>query len=576
MSGQMISRMTFGIVSSLALMTAAQGADLNGGGGLKDGPVYAAYNWSGFYGGTNSGGAVGTATAADPFGSSLYGDNITSPGSLLGAQIGYNFQTQGWVLGLEADADWAELDGNNTCLAYSGNYVSADCRVKTNALGTIAGRVGFTFGPEGRSLLFAKVGGAWAANEVTISNNNQYFGFQPNLRNTTSYTQWGWMVGGGVEHALTPLWSVKAEYNYLDFGDANTTFPRSMYLPPLAIPAGGTTSVNDQMHVFKVGVNYHFGAAGSDWAGGLSSLLDFGGAAASLKDGHVQPGWDYEVGARYWYSTGKFQWDNQIPGKINESRLTYGDLTGNSGEIFARINSPYNIFVKGVAGLGAIDSGTMHDEDWGMSGPISYTNTVSNEGNGQLGYAQADIGYDFLRGPGYKVGSFIGYSYYTQKTDTTGCVQIASAYFPCLAPGDNTLVGTQSGDWNALRIGASADYSLGYGFRLTTDAAWLPYASFSGRDNHLLRTTTTYFDQKADNGQGVQLEAILSYDFSNWFSLGVGGRYWAIWSDGNFTCTGCGGPGVTSTAFPEKIYTDRYGLLLQGSYKVTEAYEPLK
>ncbi len=557
-------------------MTAAHGADLQGGGGLKDGPVYAPYNWSGFYGGTNSGGAVGTATASDPFGASIYGDNVTSPGSLVGAQIGYNFQMQRWVLGLEADADWAELDGNNTCLAFSGNYVSADCRVKTNALGTIAGRLGVTFGPDGRSLLFAKAGGAWAANEVTISNNNQYFGYQPNLRNTTSYTQWGWMAGGGVEHALSPLWSVKAEYNYLDFGDSNATFPRSVYWPPLAIPAGGTASINDQIHVFKVGVNYHFGAAGSDWAGGLASLFDFGGVAASLKDGHVRPGWDYEVGARYWYSTGKFQWDNQIPGKINESRLTYSNLTGNSGEAFARVNSPYNIFVKGIAGLGSIDSGAMHDEDWGIFDSISYSNTASNEGNGQLGYAQADIGYDFLRGAGYKVGSFIGYSYYTQKSDTTGCVQIASAYFPCLAAGDNTLVGNQSGDWNALRIGASADYSLGYGFRLTTDAAWLPYASFSGRDNHLLRTTPTWFDQNANNGQGVQLEAILSYDFSNRFSVGVGGRYWAMWGDGNFTCTGCWGPGISSTAYPEKIYTDRYGLLLQGSYKVSETYVPLK
>ena len=293
-------RSTLAVAGGFALVTAAHGADLHGGGGLKDGPVYAPYIWSGFYVGTNSGGAIGTATASDPFGSSIYGDKVTSPGSIVGAQIGYNFQMQRWVLGLEADADWAELDGNNTCLAFSGNYVSADCRVKTNALGTVAGRVGYTFGPDGRSLIFAKAGGAWNANEVTISNNNQYFGSQPNLRNTTSYTQWGWMVGGGVEHAVTPLWSVKAEYNYLDFGSTNATFPRGMYVPASGlgyITGGGTTNINDQAHVFKVGVNYHFGAAGSNWAGGLASLFDFGGGAASLKDGRVQPGWDYEVGA---------------------------------------------------------------------------------------------------------------------------------------------------------------------------------------------------------------------------------------------------------------------------------------
>ncbi len=303
--------------------------------------------------------------------------------------------------------------------------------------------------------------------------------------------------------------------------------------------------------------------------GGLASLFDFGGTAASLKDGHARPGWDFEAGARYWYSNGKFQWDNQIPGKINESRLTYSDLTGNSGELFVRVNSPYNIFVMGIAGLGSIDSGTMHDEDWGIFGGVSYSNTVSNEGNGQLGYAQADIGYDFLRGPGYKIGSFIGYSYYTQKSDSTGCVQIANPNSDCVPALPTSVLGiTQTGDWNAIRLGASADYSLGYGFRLTTDAAWLPFASFSGTDHHVLRDM--YFEQNANNGQGVQLEAILSYDFSNRFSLGVGGRYWAMWGDGNFTCTGCG------VNYPDKAYTDRYGLLLQGSYKVTDTYAPLK
>ena len=268
-------------------------------------------------------------------------------------------------------------------------------------------------------------------------------------------------------------------------------------------------------------------------------------------------------------SNGKFQWDNQIPGKINKSRLTYSDLTGNSGELFVRVNSPYNIFVMGIAGLGSIDSGTMHDEDWGIFGGVSYSNTVSNEGNGQLGYAQADIGYDFLRGPGYKIGSFIGYSYYTQMSNSTGCVQIANPNSDCVPALPTSVLGiTQTGDWNAIRLGASADYSLGYGFRLTTDAAWLPFASFSGTDHHVLRDM--YFEQNANNGQGVQLEAILSYDFSNRFSLGVGGRYWAMWGDGNFTCTGCG------VNYPDKAYTDRYGLLLQGSYKVTDTYAPLK
>jgi opacity protein-like surface antigen len=564
-------------VSAVSL-TAAQAADMYSG-GLKDGPTYVPYNWTGFYAGTNSGGAVGTGQVSNPLGSSIYGDDVTSSGYMFGGQIGYNQQVNKWVWGLEVDADWTDARGDNTCLAFSGDYVSADCRVRTNALGTIAGRLGYAAGPDNRTLLFAKGGGAWTSNSISAVNNNQYFGHQADLTNTTNVTAWGWMVGGGVEHALTPRWSVKAEYNYLDLGDASIAYPRSILgtRAEHTDVAGGTAKISQQEHLFKVGVNYHVGAVGPDWGGAYTSPFDLFGGAASFKDAApARPGWNYEFGTRYWASTGNFQWDNQITGKINESRLTYSGLDGNSGELFARVDTPYNVYVKGVAGVGAIDSGKQNDEDWGISGVLGYSNTVSNEGNGTLGYATADIGLDLFRGLNYRVGPFVGYSYYTQRTDTTGCVQIANAAFPCLAAGDNTLVGTQSVEWSALRLGAAADYSLGYGFRLTTDAAWLANASFRGRDNHLLRDTTTYFDQKADNGQGVELEAILNYDFSNRFSLGLGGRYWAMWGDGTFTCTGCGGVGVTSpTPNPERISTDRYGLLVQGSYKLGGADAPL-
>ena len=559
-------------VSAVSL-TAAQAADMYSG-GFKDGPAYVPYDWSGFYAGTNSGGVVGTGQVSDPLGASIYGDSIVSPSSLFGAQIGYNRQMNKWVWGVEADADWADADARNTCLAYSGDYVSADCRVRTNALGTIAGRLGYAAGPEGRTLLFAKAGGAWTSQSVSVTNNSLY---APGVEqtNTTNFTAWGWMVGGGVEHALTPRWSVKAEYNYLDFGDTSIAYPASTsgYSEAIRIVPAGTTKISEQEHLFKVGVNYHVGAVGPDWGGSYASPFDLFGGAASFKDAApARPGWNFEFGTRYWASTGNFQWDVKQSNNTNISRLTYSGLDGNSGELFARVDTPYNVFLKGVAGLGAINTGKMNDEDWAIAGNVAYSNTVSNEGNGTLGYATADVGFDFLRGADYRVGPFVGFSYYTQRTDTTGCVQIANANFYCLDPGDNTLVGTQTSAWTALRLGAAADYSLGYGFRLTTDAAWLADVSFRGRDNHLLRTYTTYSDQKFDNGQGVQIEAILNYDFSNRFSLGLGGRYWAMWGDGSQTMMNTG---VLIPAYPNHISTDRYGLLVQGSYKLGGADAPL-
>jgi hypothetical protein len=66
------------------------------------------------------------------------------------------------------------------------------------------------------------------------------------------------------------------------------------------------------------------------------------------------------------------------------------------------------------------------------------------------------------------------------------------------------------------------------------------------------------------------MEAIVSYQITDALSVGVGGRYWAMWADGSFTCTGCdaANPGLTSTpANPQRVSAERYGLLLQGAYK---------
>jgi len=520
------------------------------------------FSWTGLYIGTNEGGAIGRSNVHDPFGPSIFGDTVTAPGGVAGVQLGYNIQSGRTVYGVDATVDWADLDGTNTCLAFSGFYVSANCRARTNAFGTVTGRLGWLVGGSAQTLLYAKAGAAWEHGSLRIENGNQFFGFQQDLANTTSFTKWGWTVGGGVEHALTPAWSVRAEYAFLDFGDVNAAFPRSVFFPPLSIVPGGTTSVSNQIHAFTVGVSYKFGADGA-----FSTIEPSHGSIKDHVVGRRVAGLEFEGGARYWYSTGKFQWDNKAPDGFIESRLTYDDLKAHSGELFARVDTPWNVFLKGNVGLGTINSGKMNDEDWGIFGAISYSNTLSHEDSGKIGYATVDVGYDLLRGRDYKIGPFIGYTYYTQRSDSTGCVQIANPLFPCLAPGDNRLIGTQDTEWDALRIGGAAQFALGYGFRLVTDAAYLPSVGFTGRDNHLLRPTTTFFDQTGKNGQGVQIEAILNYDVTQRFSLGVGARYWAMWADGDFTCTGCGGPGVVFGPSPERVSAERYGLLLQGSYK---------
>ena len=420
------------------------------------------------------------------------------------------------------------------------------------------------------------------------------------MTNSTTDTTWGWTAGAGVERAVAPKWTIKAEYAYMDFGGGNVEYPRSIFATPApATVPGGTTSVSDQAHVFKIGVNRQLGS-GATLGSELSaiSLTDFAPSCTN--------GLDVDFGARYWYSDGKFVWGNKSANGSPTSRQTYSGLTGSSGELFARVDTPINFFIKGNVGLGAFDGGKMVDEDWGIPGRplppgpvvdggggigaqsgqpttnVSYSNTVSDEKKGQLNYGSVDIGYDLTRGPGYKAGPFIGFSHYTQKSDSFGCAQVANSAFPCvdaagLAVDSNHLIGNQKTAWDALRIGASTEFSLGHGFKIIGDAAYLTAVTFSGQDFHGLRALPTWFDQNGYGGAGVQFEGILSYDVTNHLSVGVGGRYWAMWTGGRFTCTGSCDLLTINQSYPDQTSMERYGVLLQASYKLGgETYVPLK
>ncbi|MGE5259835.1 MAG: outer membrane protein [Actinomycetota bacterium] len=101
------------------------------------------FDWRGFYIGYHVGGALSLADVQDPFGPSIFGDTVRTPGPLAGGQVGYNWQLGKALLGFEADASWVDLEGTNTCFAYSGDYVSSNCRPEIDALGTLTGRYGW-------------------------------------------------------------------------------------------------------------------------------------------------------------------------------------------------------------------------------------------------------------------------------------------------------------------------------------------------------------------------------------------------------------------------------------------------
>ena len=101
------------------------------------------YNWGGIYFGFNLGYGFGISNWTDPNNFSGLGStgcfNLT--GFLVGPTVGANFQTDGFVYGVEADFDGSWIDGKKSS-AFCGNVgfgPSAQCETKNFWFATGAG-----------------------------------------------------------------------------------------------------------------------------------------------------------------------------------------------------------------------------------------------------------------------------------------------------------------------------------------------------------------------------------------------------------------------------------------------------
>jgi outer membrane immunogenic protein len=205
------------------------------------------YNWSGPYIGLNAGYAWGSGDATLGV-SGNFISNWTSSGSgsgingaIAGGQIGFNWQVNSFVLGVEADADWSGQELNQTIIC--GFACAATESLKISALGTARARVGFAID---RTLLYATGGGAWAS--------MQFNGVSPVAIVNLSDDRFGWTVGGGVEYGVTDWLSLRAEYLFVEVNGFSAS---------AAIPAGlgggtltGTLNLRDS--IARAGIDFRF------------------------------------------------------------------------------------------------------------------------------------------------------------------------------------------------------------------------------------------------------------------------------------------------------------------------------
>ncbi len=563
-------RATF-IVSALMPATLAAAAD------LPLPPLAPAWTWTGFYVGGSAGAAAGTATFSDPLGPSVFGDKVNTTALLAGLQVGYNWQVAPrWVLGLQADASYLDSNGSFTCMQPSAAIVGSNCEVSPRVLASLTGRVGLLVDPLGHTLLYGKGGGAWMDSDISITPNNSNISGAPEPDGDPSSRSkaWGWTVGAGIEHALTPAWSVGLEYDYYRFASSNVSTAATISSTGGATPifgtlAGGTASVTPDIQVVKLALNYHWDQdPRKTWV----DAPVFGVAVMPVKAGPapILQGWEVDAGTRYWYSSGTEKNTSGTGSLV--SQLTSSNLTGQSGELFARVDTPSRLFVKGYVGTGAITGGKNTDEDWG-EGTQDKTGFQVADGStsGWLNYAAADVGYNVLRDWNYKLGPFVGYSYFRQNINTYGCNFSVPAGQACATNGQvagpSTPVLTEDETWQSLRVGVSAVATIWDRFGMSGDVAYLPYAQYSGLDSHLFRVPITFFPQNG-SGRGVQTELILTYLVTENLKLGIGGRYWAMWTEGaTQSCHGDCGGSSSSPPLPYTANTERFGTFVQLSYR---------
>jgi Omptin family len=168
---------------------------------------------------------------------------------------------------------------------------------------------------------------------------------------------------------------------------------------------------------------------------------------------------------------------------------------------------------------------------------------------------------------------FAGYFYFHQNMSAFGCTPIAAINCTPAVPTSGSPGITEDDKWSALRIGIAGETMLTENIKLSGEVAYLPWVKFTGVDDHFFGNLGMLAEEfpASGNGQGVQLEALLSYYFTPQFSIGVGGRYWAMWTtDGTISCTfdvtGNCGPTPTPPQF-FKAVVEQAGVIVQASYR---------
>ena len=209
-------------------------------------PLPVIYNWSGFYIGANGGWAQSHNCWDFLVVTVVPGSCWDQSGGVIGGQVGYRWQTGGFVFGLEAQGDWADISASRISLINP----AFSTQVKVESLGLFTGQIGWAWNA---ALLYVKGGAAVTDNRFDIVTTACCATVA-----SASSTRWGGALGVGFEYGFTPNWSFGVEYDHLFMGNSNNSF--TIVNP---IVAGAVNRISQDVDMVTLRLNYRFGGYGA-------------------------------------------------------------------------------------------------------------------------------------------------------------------------------------------------------------------------------------------------------------------------------------------------------------------------
>ena len=215
--------------------------------GISD--AMAAAEWSGFYGGIHLGmdSPRSKASGTDFFGGGEGFDggegtsftNRDMPSQFMGGvQLGYNYQFDRFIIGIEGDASW--FNGSTSRTRFDAPDDATDVlTTSANGLETIRGRAGFLLND---IYIYGTGGAAFSLAKIGLSNDDE--GLSTMVRMSS-----GWTAGGGVETFVCPNVSLAVNFLYVDLGSKSSSASNEFS----EITLHGSSA----QYVWSLALNYH-------------------------------------------------------------------------------------------------------------------------------------------------------------------------------------------------------------------------------------------------------------------------------------------------------------------------------